>query len=276
MPFSSATRVWLGPLVRLLRSSPSAVSSLASNPSAPISFPSLTTSGCQLRSKLALLPIAVLAARYSVMNFLFQSTMSCSPMLVAGGAQLRPGCGEVRRAAIRRSRRPCLEGVGEVAVLRTHARLLDGLAFDHAIEELARDVRQHGVGQDRVDHAAARLALGAAADDQLDHLVVVLERDAVAGLDALLDAPQLQLDDLAEHGLAERVVRDGDQAAEQRRREHLQQRLAQRLGDALRFGHQLRVLAQSGDQVGAGVGGEQDQGVLEVDLATLAVLHDAL
>ncbi|KEF90301.1 hypothetical protein RLJV_23905 [Pseudomonas aeruginosa] len=47
-------------------------------------------------------------------------------------------------------------------------------------------------------------------------------------------------------------------------------------GDGFRLGHQFRIGAEAGDHLGAGVGGEQDQGVLEVDHPAFAVLHHAL
>ena len=47
-------------------------------------------------------------------------------------------------------------------------------------------------------------------------------------------------------------------------------------GEALGVGHQLLVLAQAHDQVGADVGGQQDDRVLEVDVPAFAVFHPAL
>ena len=51
----------------------------------------------------------------------------------------------------------------------------------------------------------------------------------------------------------QRVVRNHDQAPEQRRREDLLQRLGHRRGERLGIGQQLRVLAHVHDQLGAGV-----------------------
>ena len=51
---------------------------------------------------------------------------------------------------------------------------------------------------------------------------------------------------------------------------------AQGLGEPLHVRHQLRVLAHAHDEIRAHVGGEQDDGVLEVDVAALGVLHPAL
>ena len=92
----------------------------------------------------------------------------------------------------------------------------------------------------------------------------------------LFDPADLQLGDGRDHLGAERVVGDRDQAAEQRRREHLQHRIAQRLGDALGLGHQVGIGAHVHDQLGPDIRSQQDQGVAEVDLPPLAILHDAL
>ena len=53
----------------------------------------------------------------------------------------------------------------------------------------------------------------------------------------------------------------------------LEQLRPQRLGQPRRIGRGVRVGAQPRDHVGADVRGQQDDGVLEVDLAALAVLH---
>src|SRR5215469_862920 len=66
----------------------------------------------------------------------------------------------------------------------------------HAVQELVADRRQHGVGQDRVDHAPAALELGAAAGDELHHRIVIAEGDLPRLLDALLDARELQANDV--------------------------------------------------------------------------------
>ena len=98
----------------------------------------------------------------------------------------------------------------------------------------------------------------------------------MVGGDALPDAAELQPHDLAHHLVGQRVVRDRHQPPEQRRREHLQQRRTQGLGDGLRLGHQVRVAAQTHDQVAADVAGQQDDGVAEVDVAPFPILHPAL
>ena len=73
-------------------------------------------------------------------------------------------------------------------------------------------------------------------DDVIDHLVVVDELGVVVLADAPADPAELQADDAAEHLVGERIVGDRDDAAEQRRREGLQEfgleRRRQRLGSA--------------------------------------------
>ena len=51
---------------------------------------------------------------------------------------------------------------------------------------------------------------------------------------------------------------------------------AKRLGDALHVRHQLGVLAHVGNQIGADVGGQQNDCVLEIDEPPFAVLHPTL
>ena len=60
------------------------------------------------------------------------------------------------------------------------------LALEHALEKLLAHAREHRVGEDRVDHAAAALVLGAAAGDQLHDFAIVCEGDLVVLADALL------------------------------------------------------------------------------------------
>ena len=60
--------------------------------------------------------------------------------------------------------------------------------------------------------------------------------------------------------------------AQERGREFLQQGLAQTLGQAFLIRHQLGILAQAHDEIGADVRREQDDGVPEVDAPPFAVL----
>src|ERR1700720_3663988 len=83
--------------------------------------------------------------------------------------------------------RHSLEAVAEILLDDADVDAIDRPPLHGAREELAADGRQHRIGQDRIDHAAAALELGAALGDQLHHLVIEGERDLVRGLDALLE-----------------------------------------------------------------------------------------
>ena len=99
--------------------------------------------------------------------------------------------------------------------------------------------------------------------------------------DALADLVQLEADDGAQHLVADRQIGHDGQAAEEGRLEHVLQRGAQNLHQVFRrriAGFALdgdAVLAGAHHQVGAGIGGQQDDGVLEVDFAALAVFQQA-
>src|SRR6185369_8681280 len=87
------------------------------------------------------------------------------------------------------------EIVSKVAVRDVERHALHGFARHHALQELLADARQHRIGEDRVDHAAAAFHLGAALAHQPDDFVAVAEADGVVVLDALLDAADLQAND---------------------------------------------------------------------------------
>src|SRR6185369_9489701 len=96
----------------------------------------------------------------------------------AAGAPLTPALAfsfARREPPITRS----LERVLEVAAGDADRDLGHRAPLDRAGQDLLADAREQRVGQDGVDHAAAALELGAAADHQLDDVVVVGERDAV-------------------------------------------------------------------------------------------------
>src|SRR5579859_1890866 len=58
-----------------------------------------------------------------------------------------------------------IEGIGEVAVTHADFDFSDAAPVDETAEEFRAHARQHGVGQDRVDHPAAARELRAAARD---------------------------------------------------------------------------------------------------------------
>ncbi|EAQ03151.1 63 kDa protein [Pseudooceanicola batsensis HTCC2597] len=169
-----------------------------------------------------------------------------------------------------------VETVREFTVRDVDRDLLDGLALHHASQELGRDLGQHGVGDDGVDHAAAAFQFLAPVDDLAHHGIGVFEGHAVRLFDPSLDAAQLELGDLADHVRRQRVIGDRHQAAQKRRREDLEQRFADGLGHAFGLGHQLGVGTQVLDHLGTRVRGQQDQRVLEVDQPALAILHHTL
>jgi len=70
-----------------------------------------------------------------------------------------------------------IERVFEFAACRRGRNTRDGLASHHAAEQFVADPGQQGVGQDRVDHAAAAFQFGATVGDQFDHGLVVAERN---------------------------------------------------------------------------------------------------
>src|SRR5947208_3056713 len=84
-----------------------------------------------------------------------------------------------------------------------------------ARQDLARQLRQQRPGQDVVDVAGAGLDLLAAAGDRRDQLVVEGQRRLVVLAHAVLDALELQLDDLLNHLVGQREKRHDRHAAEQ-------------------------------------------------------------
>ena len=93
---------------------------------------------------------------------------------------------------------------------------------------------------------------------------------------APLDLAELEPNDPFHGFVADREVGDDHGAAEERRLEDLVELGLERLHEALGFGHGLGIGAELHQGVGAGVGRQHQDRVLEVDLATLAVLHHAL
>src|SRR3954462_7857472 len=119
-----------------------------------------------------------------------------------------------------------VELVHEVSVRRVQTNTLQCHSLHRSLQELVTDFGKHRIRQNCIDHAPAALDLCAAADDQLDGIVVVGKWDLVVFFDPLLDAAELQADNAREHRIAQRIVRYDHEAPEQRRRELLEQRLA--------------------------------------------------
>src|SRR4051794_6874656 len=80
------------------------------------------------------------------------------------------------------------EVVFEFALAHGDAHGARRIRLRYARQELAADLRQDCVGENRVDHAAAAFRLGAAGRDEPHDVVVVLQRDAVMVAHARSDA----------------------------------------------------------------------------------------
>src|SRR6266581_5326227 len=87
---------------------------------------------------------------------------------------------------------------------------------------------------------------------------------------ALIDATKLQPDDAIKHGIRQREIRNGHDATEQCWRKYFEQRRPQPQCKFFRIVTIFRVARQPHDQVGTDVGGQDDQGVLEIDPSAVA------
>ena len=111
--------------------------------------------------------------------------------------------------------------------------LLHRLALGHARQELPRQVRQQRSRQDVIDVSRPALHFLAPPRHRVDQLVVVAERRLVVRRHPVGDLLQLQLDDLAQHLVAQGEVRHQRAAAQERRLERLQQFRPQRFQQAV-------------------------------------------
>src|SRR5690606_4067555 len=143
-------------------------------------------------------------------------------------------------------------------------------------QQLAADLRQHGVRQDRIDHAPARLHFGATGHHQFRRVRADVQRNTVMVVQPPAHPLELQVDDARQHVVRQRQIRHRHQPAQQGRGKRLEQGLAQRRRQAFGVGHQRRVAAQVGNEFGADVRGKDDDGVAEIDIAAFAILHPAL
>ena len=91
-----------------------------------------------------------------------------------------------------------------------------------------------------------------------------------------LDPAQLQTGDGRDHVIAQWIIRNRHDTPQKGSRKHLQQRVAQRLGDNVRIRCSLRVAAERHDHVASDVRRQENQGILEIDHAPFAVFHDSL
>src|SRR6516225_8958482 len=84
------------------------------------------------------------------------------------------------------------KSVREIVARDSHPNSGDGAPLDQALEKLLTDSRQDRVGENGIDHAPPAFALGAAADDELHDVFVIVERNLVIILHAAPDALELQ------------------------------------------------------------------------------------
>ena len=116
----------------------------------------------------------------------------------------------------------------------------------------------------------------AAVDDRAHHLRRPGESGLVGVFHPATDALQLELADAPHHIVGQRVVGDHVEPAQKRRLEELEQVVVEGVGQGRGLRPRFRIGTEFHHCVGAGVAGHDDDGVLEVDVAALAVLHGPL
>ena len=99
----------------------------------------------------------------------------------------------------RKGWRLSIETVGKFTVHRIYGDLANFLPLHHAFEKLGRNVGQHGVGDNRVNHPPPGFELLAARYDGVDDAIRILERDTMRLAHPLPDPVELQPRDLADH-----------------------------------------------------------------------------
>src|SRR6266581_3271408 len=149
------------------------------------------------------------------------------------------------------------------------------LAFGHATEQVARNVGEHGVGEDVVDVASAGLDFGAALGDFSDDRGIVGELDLVIFADAALNLAELKGNDGLHGFVAQREIRDGNEAAHKCGLKDFVELGLHGFGQAFGAWGGLGIGGEFHQEIGASVGSENDDGVLEIDFAAFAVFHHA-
>src|SRR6266496_1111134 len=149
------------------------------------------------------------------------------------------------------------------------------LAVGHARQEVAGDVGEHGVGEDVVDVAGAGFDFGAALGDFGDDRGIVVQLDLVIFADAALNLAELQGDDGLHGFVAQREIRHGNEAAHEGGLKDFVELGLHGFGQAFGAWGGLGIGGEFHQEIGASVGSENDDGVLEVDFATFAVFHHA-
>ena len=116
----------------------------------------------------------------------------------------------------------------------------------------------------------------AAVHDRAHHLRSPGESGLIGIFHPAANALELELADAPHHVVGQRVVGDHIEPAQERWLEDLEQVIVEGVGQGSGLGPRLGIGAELHHRVGAGVAGHDDDGVFEVDVAALAVLHGAL
>jgi hypothetical protein len=98
---------------------------------------------------------------------------------------------------------------------------VDGFGAGHAAQDFLGDLRQQGAREDVVHVARAAFHFPSPAGDLLHQCLVVGHLGPMVFRHALLDAAELQLDDLAQHLIGNGEVRHDDQSSQERRLERI-------------------------------------------------------
>src|SRR5262249_32768648 len=162
------------------------------------------------------------------------------------------------------------------ASIHGYVNRLEIESIGHSRKDLRRDFRQQPARQDVIDVARTAFDLLAALRDALDQSRVVGELGLVVLAHAADDTLKLKLDDLPHDFVVEREIRNQSDAPEKGRLEYFQQLRPQRLCQTADVGRRFRVREDLVNGIGTGVRRHDDDGVLEIDVAPLAVSQHAL
>src|ERR1039458_7007562 len=149
-------------------------------------------------------------------------------------------------------------------------------AAGNAAQQTAGKIGQQGVSQNVIDVARAAFDFGAARSHFVEQGGVPGEFDLVILLEAPLDLGEFENDDLFEGLVADGVIGNDDEAAQEGGFEDFVELGLEGFDQAVGSGGGFGIGGQLHDGIGTGVAGEDDDGVLEIDFAALAIFHDAL
>src|ERR1039457_1992649 len=148
-------------------------------------------------------------------------------------------------------------------------------AAGNSAEQAAGQIGQQGVGENVIDVARAAFDFGAARGHLVEQGGVPGEFDLVILFEAPLDLSEFENDDLFEGLVADGVIGNDDEAAQEGGLEDFVELGLERSDQAVGSGSGIEIGGQLHDGIGAGVGGEDDDGIFEIDFAALAIFHDA-